>query len=40
MEDHGAGHDRAGQTAAADFIDSGHRHESVAVEGVLDILAR
>ena len=40
MEDHGAGHDRAGKTPAADFVNAGHRHETVAVEAVFDVATR
>ena len=40
MENHGAGHHRTGKTAAADFVNACHRHETVAVEAVLDIAAR
>ena len=40
MEDHGAGHDRSGQAAASNFVNARHRHETVAVEAVLDIAAR
>ena len=40
MKDHGAGHHRTGQAAAADFVDARHRHEPVAVEAVLNIPSR
>ena len=40
MKNHGAGHHRTGKTAAADFVNTRHRHETVAVEAVLDIAAR
>jgi len=40
MEDYGASHHRTGQAAAADFVDAGHRHESVAVEAILNIPSR
>ena len=40
MEDHGAGHDRAGKTTAADFVNAGHRYETVAVEAVFDVATR
>ena len=40
MEDHGARHDRAGKTTAADFVNTSHRHETVAVEAILDIPSR
>ena len=39
MQDHGAGHHRAGKTAATNFVNARHRHETVAVESVLDIAA-
>jgi len=40
MKDHGARHDRSGQAAASNFVNACHRHETVAVEAVLDIAAR
>ena len=39
MQDHGAGHDRAGKAAAADLVNAGHRYEPVAVEAVLNVAA-
>jgi hypothetical protein len=39
VEDHGAGHHRTSQAAAANFVNARHRHETVAVERVLNILA-
>ena len=40
MEDHGTGHDRSGQAATSNFVNACHRHETVAVQAVLDIAAR
>ena len=40
MQDDGAGHDRPGQATASNFVNACHRHETVAVEAVLDIAAR
>ena len=40
MKDHGPGHHRTGQAAAADFVDARHRHETVAVEAILNIPSR
>jgi len=40
MQDHGARHDRPGQATASNFVNACHRHETVAVEAVLDIAAR
>src|SRR5688572_1445647 len=39
MQDHRAGHHRARKTTAAHFVDARHRHETVAVETVLDVPA-
>ena len=37
MENHGAGHHRAGQAPAAHFVNTCDRHEPVAVQAVFDI---
>lgn len=39
MEDDGAGHHGTGKTAAANFVNACHRHETVAVEAVFNIAA-
>ena len=39
MKDDGAGHDRAGKAAAADFVNACHRYETVAVQAVLNVAA-
>ena len=40
IKDDGAGHHRTGEAAPAHFVDTRHRHEPVAVEGVLNVSAR
>ncbi len=39
VQDDRAGHHWSRQTSPADFIHAGHRHEPVAVEGILDVAA-
>ena len=40
MEDDGAGHDRAGQAAPADFVNARNRYKPVAVQAVFDVATR
>ncbi len=37
MQDDGAGHDRAGETAPPHLVNARHRYEAVAVEAVLNV---